>query len=144
MITPDMTPEQVNMVAYKFSAQFMSPYCPGKTLRDCTSSQAADLRDEIHDWVVQGKSRKWIESQLVNRFGESILAAPKFKGFNALVWLFPFIALLVGLGLVFSYLQRQRTLKVARQVPGPQIDPDRPVDAELEREFERELAQHEK
>lgn len=140
MASSDLSPEEVNAISHNLSGQFMSPYCPGKTLRDCTSSQAATLRDEIHGWVEQGRSREWIEQQLVDRFGESILAAPKFKGFNALVWLFPFIAILVGLGLIFSFLQRQQAMKLASSIPGASVSEDYKADPALESELERELS----
>ncbi len=140
MISSDLSPEEINAVSHKLTGQFMSPFCPGKTLRDCTSGKAAELRDEIHGWVAEGKSREWIEGELVGRFGESILAAPKFKGFNALVWIFPFLAVLVGLGLVFSYLKRQHTVQLATSVPGVSTRDDYQADPELDAELERELA----
>jgi cytochrome c-type biogenesis protein CcmH/NrfF len=135
----DKSPEEINAISHNLSGQFMSPYCPGKTLRDCTSGKAAVLRDEIHVWVQEGKSRQWIEDELVRRHGESILAAPKFKGFNALVWLFPFIALLVGLGLVFGYLQRQSSVKLATSVPASELSEDFVGDVALDAELEQEL-----
>ena len=67
--------------------KYMSPYCPGANLRDCTSGKAATLREEIHDWVAEGRDEAWIEARLIDEFGEQILSAPKFRGFNALVWL---------------------------------------------------------
>jgi cytochrome c-type biogenesis protein CcmH len=136
----ERTPAEVNRLAMQLQVRFMSPYCPGMSLRDCTSGKAAVLRDEIHGWVAEGRSEKWIEDQLVARFGESILSAPRFRGFNALVWIFPVLAVIIGLGLIFSYLQRQNRLQLAKQVPGRDVRPDYRPNPEIERRLEEEVS----
>lgn len=135
----DMTEEEINAQALKLSVEFMSPYCPGANLRDCTSGKAADLREEIRGWVADGRSRRWIEDELVSRYGQSILGAPRFEGFNALIWLAPFIALLVGAGLIFGYLRRQRELKLHPSTPARKVSESYQPDPEREAQLEREL-----
>lgn len=134
-----LTEEQIEQEASRLHQHFMSPFCPGKNLRDCTSSQAAVWRDKIRDWVAEGRDQQWIEDQLVAEFGEQILSAPKFKGFNALVWLFPAIAILVGLAVIFGYLQRQHGMKLDEKVPGRNVSEDFHADPALEARLEREL-----
>ena len=134
-----LTPEQIDQEAARLHQHFMSPFCPGKNLRDCTSSQAAVWRDQIRDWVAEGRDEKWIEEQLIAEFGEQILSAPRFKGFNALVWLFPGIAILVGLGVIFAFLQRQHGMKLDEKVPGRNVADDYRADPALEARLEREL-----
>lgn len=134
-----LTQEQIDQEASRLHQKFMSPFCPGKNLRDCTSSQAGVWRDKIRDWVAEGHDEKYIEARLIDEFGEQILSAPKFKGFNALVWLFPVIAVLVGLAIIFGYLQRQHAMKLDATVPGHKVADDYRADPELEERLEREL-----
>jgi len=137
----ELTQEQIDHEASRLHQKFMSPFCPGKNLRDCTSSQAAVWRDQIRDWVADGKDEAWIEARLIEEFGEQILSAPKFRGFNALVWLFPGIAILVGLAVIFGYLQKQHAMKLDTTVPGGNVSEDFKADPELEARLERELEQ---
>lgn len=138
---PALTEAQIDHEAFRLHQKFMSPFCPGKNLRDCTSSQAAVWRDQIRDWVAEGHDEKWIEDQLIEEFGEQILSAPRFKGFNSLVWLFPGFAILVGLAIVFSFLQRQHGLTLDTHVPGSNVPDDYRPDPKLEARLERELDQ---
>ena len=138
-VAQQLTPEQVDQEASRLHQKFMSPFCPGKNLRDCTSSQAAVWRDQIHDWVAEGRDEAWIEARLIDEFGEQILSAPKFKGFNALVWLFPGIAVLVGLAVIFGYMQRQQAMKLDSTVPGGNVADDYTPDPALEARLEQEL-----
>ena len=135
----ELTPEQIDQEASRLHQKFMSPFCPGKNLRDCTSSQAAVWRDQIRDWVADGRDESWIEARLIEEFGEQILSAPKFRGFNALVWLFPGIAVLIGLAVIFGYLQRQHGMKLDAKVPGRNVSDDYEADPALEARLEQEL-----
>jgi cytochrome c-type biogenesis protein CcmH/NrfF len=134
-----MNEQQIHQEASRLHSKFMSPFCPGKNLKDCTSSQAAVWRDQIEEWVGEGRDEKWIEAQLIDEFGEQILSAPKFKGFNTLVWLFPGIVLLVGLAVIFNFLQRQHGIKLDETVPGWNVSEDFQADPALEARLEREL-----
>ena len=136
----ERTPEEVAEMALALQIKYMSPYCPGANLRDCTSGKAAVLRDEIKAWVAAGWTEAQITDELVSRYGESILSAPRFKGFNMLVWIFPFVALIVGLGVIFWFLQRQHSMKLDSTIPAREVDPDYQGDPELEKKLERELS----
>jgi cytochrome c-type biogenesis protein CcmH/NrfF len=140
-IAQDLTQEQIDEEARRLHRHFMSPFCPGKNLADCTSSQAAVWRDKIRDWVAEGHDEAWIEARLIDEFGEQILSAPKFRGFNALVWLFPGIAVLVGLAVIFGYLQKQHAMKLDSSVPGRDVPDDYKADPDLEARLEQELQQ---
>ena len=138
--TVERTPEEIADMALALQTKYMSPYCPGANLRDCTSGKAAVLRDEIKGWVAAGWTESAISDELVSRYGESILSAPRFKGFNVLVWIFPIIAVVVGLGMIAYFLQRQESLKLAQhaQAHHQQVDENFQAPPELEDELERE------
>jgi cytochrome c-type biogenesis protein CcmH len=134
------TPEEVSQMSLRLHYKFMSPYCPGATLRDCTSGQAEVLRQEIRAWVAEGHSEEWITRQLVDRFGEAILGAPKFKGFGMLAYIMPVAALLGGLVFVLLFLRRQRRLGGAPTdavvEPGREYQPSPEAQRRLQEELD--------
>jgi cytochrome c-type biogenesis protein CcmH len=122
--------------SYDLWTGLMSPYCPGRTLADCPSSQAAELRQWIREQEAAGRSRADVEDQLYARFGDIILQTPRASGFGLAAYAIPVLAFLVGGGLVVFFLRRQ-----VRTRGGAPVSPPAVVDPELERLLDRELDQ---
>jgi cytochrome c-type biogenesis protein CcmH len=116
--------------------QLMSPYCPGRTLMDCPSSQAAELRSWITEQEQAGRSRSDVEEQLYEQFGDVILQAPRAQGFGLAAYLLPVVAVLVGGAIVWLFLRRQ-----AGGAGGATVGSPTPVvlDPEIERRIDEEL-----
>lgn len=90
--------QQANDLAHAL----MSPFCPGKLLADCTSSQAYELRDTITRRLENGDRVDAIRADLVQQYGRAILGAPAAEGLGLLAWWVPLaiaIATAAGLGL---------------------------------------------
>ena len=103
----------------------MSPFCPGRTLADCPSPNAAAWREEIRLWVDAGTPDAVIRARLQARMpGTDLTAVPR----GPLGWALPGLILLAGLGILVAALRR---------VTRPAAEPD--VDPELEAELLREL-----
>ena len=58
------------------AGDLMSSACPGRTLLNCTSSQAEQWRELIRQKLLQGESKEQILQYFVDIGGEGILAAP--------------------------------------------------------------------
>lgn len=93
--------------------ELMSPYCPGRSLQDCPSTKAAELKQEIRDMVASGSSKQEIVDQMKTRFGDEILAMPPIVGFGIMAWLLPIV--FFGLGLVIFIFWLRRELRTAAQ-----------------------------
>ena len=74
---------------YRLSREIMSPYCPGRTLSDCPSPQAAEVREWIVEQEKAGASRSEVEAQLFQVFGEQLRQAPKAEGMGLVAYLIP-------------------------------------------------------
>jgi cytochrome c-type biogenesis protein CcmH/NrfF len=74
----------------RLSDQLKSPFCPGKTLMTCTSSQAYDLRQEMRNMIMQGKNDAEILEALRGSFGDSLENPPQ-PWYTVLVPIMPFI-----------------------------------------------------
>jgi cytochrome c-type biogenesis protein CcmH/NrfF len=57
--------------------ELMSPFCPGRTLSDCPSPNAAAVREEIRVWIDQGRSDAEIRAELRARFGDALAGEPE-------------------------------------------------------------------
>jgi len=94
------------------AGELMSPACPGRTLLNCTSSQAEQWRELIRQKLVQGESKEQILRYFVDIGGEGILAAPPKKGFALTAWLLPLFVMVNGAGLIIVL-----TCRWARRCP---------------------------
>lgn len=98
----------------EIAKQLRPPGCLHSMTADfCTLSTAYDLRTEISGLLAQGKDKEQVIEELVQKYGNRILAAPKAEGFHWLVWILPGIgigagSITVGL-LVYAWVRRTRT-----------------------------------
>ena len=95
----------------------MSPYCPGRSLVECPSPQATELRLWIQAQERAGVSRESVEARLLQQFGDQLRQAPRAEGFGLWAYLVPAGALLAGLGLVLVFLRRQTRPVPLRPAP---------------------------
>jgi cytochrome c-type biogenesis protein CcmH len=86
---------------------YMSPYCPGLLLADCSSSAAVTLRSEIWAALAAGIPEAEVRAEVERRFGERILAAPPWRGFGLVAWLAPYVGLVLAAGVVVVWWWRQ-------------------------------------
>lgn len=110
---------QVEREARRLFTLVMSPYCPGLTLADCTSSAAAALRDSIRAGLGRGATSEQIMDELAATFGDEILALPPNRGVARLAWLAPIAVLAVSLAFLLWRLQRRRQVAPVPAVPTP-------------------------
>ncbi len=116
----------------------MSPYCPGRSLMDCPSEQATELRDWIAEQEQAGRSKQEVEDELYVQFGDVILQAPKAQGFGIAAYVFPLVALCVGGGIVWVFLRRQVAAGATTGEPAPRKGPA-VLDPEIERRIDDEM-----
>jgi cytochrome c-type biogenesis protein CcmH/NrfF len=122
--------------AYDVWHDLMSPFCPGRSLADCPSPQAESLRAWILVQEATGRSRTDVEAELLERYGDVILAAPRAEGIGLAAYAIPALAFLAGGVLVGVILRRYtRTGPAAPRPSAEALDPElaRLVDEDLER-----------
>jgi cytochrome c-type biogenesis protein CcmH/NrfF len=112
--------------ANELSRNLMSPFCPGRTIADCSSPDAATVREEIRDALATGESPESIQKRIETRFGERVVGTPR----SGIGWALPIGVLVAGAGLLGVALLRTIARPRATEAP---------ISAELERELAREL-----
>ncbi|MFZ4062124.1 MAG: cytochrome c-type biogenesis protein [Polynucleobacter sp.] len=81
--------------------------CQNESLSGSRSDLANDLRREIRTLIKEGKSDDQIRSFMVERYGDFVLYRPPVKPITWLLWLGPFVILLVGITGLMIYLKRR-------------------------------------
>ena len=85
----------------RLSDLLMSPYCKGKTLKTCTSPNAATLRRKIEGYMRHGKTDDQIIQMLTVEFPETQLINPEQPWYTFFV---PFLPYILGAGALLLVL----------------------------------------
>lgn len=107
--------------------------CGNMIVANCDCSDAQKIKEEVAAMIQDGRNRDQILASYVSRHGQSILAAPPKKGFNLLVWVLPFAAVLAAGFLVARKLHSwtSHAPPVSPPAAQPGNDPDRQAYEEL-------------
>ena len=69
------------------------------------------MREVIAQKLVAGESKEQIKAYFAQQYGDVVLGEPAREGFNLVVWIFPILAVVVGLGwlayLVMTWRKRK-------------------------------------
>ncbi len=119
--------------SYGLWNELMSPYCPGRTLADCPSQQAEELREWIVAQEQAGRARDDVTGELFRSFGDVLRQAPKAEGMGLAAYGIPIALFCAGGALVALFLGRRRG---GTPATAPRVAV---VDPELQRELDEEI-----
>ena len=77
--------------------------CQNQSIDESNAPLAKDLRILIRDKIKQGNKDEEIYKFLTDRYGDFILLKPPLNSKNLVLWLFPFIFLILGICVVFYH-----------------------------------------
>ena len=112
----------------------------GLTVHSCNHLQCSSgepIKKEVAERLARGEDKGVILAAFRARYGEKILSAPTFRGFNWVAWLTPFAAMLFG-GLALSLVLRRW---IRTPLPVTQSVAAATGDDELRAQLARELAE---
>jgi cytochrome c-type biogenesis protein CcmH len=123
--------------AYEIAVKLRCVVCQNLSVADSPSEMAQQMRQIVRDRLAMGERPDQVVKYFVDRYGEWILLAPPRRGFTLLVWVFPYIAVAVGLGVVAVIVTRWRRQAIAvTSQPRPATDPA--TRARIQREIDAE------
>ena len=96
----------------RLTHEFRCMQCQNQSIADSAVGLAADLRRDVREQVIAGKTDDEIRESMVARYGNVILFRPPFEKSTAWVWVLPVLLLLVGVYVAFRVV-RQRAGMVA-------------------------------
>ncbi|MEO7403153.1 MAG: cytochrome c-type biogenesis protein [Burkholderiales bacterium] len=82
--------------------------CQNQTLADSNADLAVDLKNQIRDKLRGGASERDILDYMVARYGDFVLYRPPLKAATLLLWIGPFVAMVIGLFLLMRHLRGRR------------------------------------
>ena len=126
---------------YQLAHDMMSPFCPGRTLAQCPSGKAEELRIWILTQEAAGATKEEVEAQLVVRYGEEIWPAPPATGLGGVGAYGVPLAMLIAGGPAAFFVLRRLTGSTDAKPERAVVAPAAPIDAELAAEIDRELGE---
>ena len=85
--------------------------CQGQSISDSNSEFALTLKSVVKDLIDEGKTEEEIYNFLSDKYGDWILYKPKFNLENIILWVFPYIVLIIG-GFIIIFLIKKRSKNV--------------------------------
>ena len=93
--------------------------CQNETLAESAAPLAEDLRKEVRELAVAGKSDDDIRAYLVARYGDFVLYKPPMKPVTWLLWFGPFLLLSGGLVTWLFVLRRRARMQIVDDEANP-------------------------
>lgn len=128
------TDRATEQVVYEIAAQLRCVVCQNLSVGDSPSEMANQMRGLIRERLAAGDTPEQVIQYFVGKYGDWILLAPPRRGFTLLVWVLPYVAVLLGL-IVVGWLIATWTRRGRR--PAAHAAPE--VDATMSERIRREM-----
>lgn len=83
--------------------------CQNESLADSDADLAEQLRQNIYHKIQLGETDEQIKSYLAARYGDFILLKPPLNHLTLILWIFPFLLLVLGFVFLFYSLKNSRS-----------------------------------
>jgi len=104
-----LSDENLNNKIKKLTLELRCMTCQNQSVYDSDSEFANDIKNIVKEKFNEGLNEKEIKMFLTDRYGEYILFKPYFNLKNMLLWISPFLILLVSLGLFARNLKKNQS-----------------------------------
>ena len=89
--------------------------CQNQSLADSDAPLAQDLRAEIYDMMMAGRSDEQIKTFMIERYGDFVLYRPPVQGNTLALWVIPVALLFLGAVAVFFVVRNHNRKLAARR-----------------------------
>ena len=86
--------------------------CQNETIADSNADLAVDLRQQVREMLIAGKSDNAIFDFMTNRYGEFVRFKPPLEPKTLLIWGAPFLMLLLGGVIIYRVVRHRSRLPV--------------------------------
>ncbi len=86
----------------------------------CTYSER--MRNELTAGLERGDSDSLVLQSFVQKYGNTVLAAPTTTGFNRVAWIMPFAVFAAALALTVMLVRAWKSRAVVQPVPRPKLE----------------------
>ena len=99
---------EINNLESKIFKNLRCIVCQGQSIAESNSDFAQTIKIVVRDRIDKGKNEKEIYEFLAEKYGEWIIYKPKFNYLNSMLWLSPYIVLVLGGLLIFKYFRKRK------------------------------------
>lgn len=92
------------------SAELRCLVCQNQTIADSHAELAIDLKNQVREMLIAGKSEREIKDYMVERYGEFILYKPEVNDTTFLLWFGPLVLFGIGLAVLGYNLKKRKRL----------------------------------
>lgn len=100
--------------AQELMKQLRCLVCQNQSIVDSDAGLARDLRVIVRERIIAGDSDQAVLSYMTNRYGDWVLLKPPFDGATIVLWLSPFLLLLIGFFVVYRNQKASKKLVAAK------------------------------
>jgi cytochrome c-type biogenesis protein CcmH len=97
---------QIEAQTNKLASELRCPICQGLSIQDSPTELAHEMKGVIREQLIAGRTPDQVKQYFVERYGEWVLLRPPPSGFNLLLYVLPWLALLAGLGVIVLAVRR--------------------------------------
>lgn len=114
---PQLADPALEERARDLSREIRCVVCQSQSIAESDADIARDMRTLIREQISAGKSDQEIRDYLVARYGDFVLFEPPFKATTYVLWIGPFVLLVLALVGVGLYFRR----RAAQSIAGPEL-----------------------
>tara|TARA_A100001015_G_scaffold214064_1_gene240228 strand:- start:256 stop:660 length:405 start_codon:yes stop_codon:yes gene_type:complete len=96
---------------HKLTNELRCLVCQNQSVAESNSSLAIDLRNQVSEQILAGKNDKEILTFMEERYGEFVLYKPQLSYENSLLWIGPFIVLLIAIVIALNTIKKHADKK---------------------------------
>jgi len=94
----------------QLTSELRCTVCQNQNLADSDAQLAHDLRAQVHEMLLAGKSDDEIKQFMVDRYGDFVLYRPPVQENTVLLWLAPMVLLLIGVIILRVNIKKRAAL----------------------------------
>ena len=91
--------------------------CQNESIADSNVELASDLRRQVREMLLAGKSDDAIFDFMTDRYGEFVRFSPPLEPKTWLIWGAPFVALLLGGAVIFRIVRQRSRMHIDDEAP---------------------------
>ena len=82
--------------------------CQNQTIADSNADLAVDLKNQVRQQLSDGRSKQEILKYMTERYGDFVLYNPPFNAATVMLWVGPFLLMLLGLFLLVRQIKQRK------------------------------------
>ena len=91
---------------HELNAELRCLVCQNQTIAESNAPLAKDLRAQVETQILAGRSKQQILTYMTDRYGDFVRYRPPWSGRTLMLWVGPFLMVLIGLFAIWRSMIR--------------------------------------